>query len=212
MPRRKKVFGFSQFIIVAVLMVAVWIAADYYFNVYRHNPTETPDPEPVADVPAPPAQTAPPAQEELVPEDGFRLQTYRDEVLGFEFQYPVYAQGDAKCPSVEKTENGINLGMFFFAAAKKEGELSDFIENELQGMEIGKTENITVAGQPAVKLDYQTQGMGFNGSEVFVEYDGRIYEFGILANTTALTCGGVSDYADRVYRSVITTLKFTVNN
>jgi len=76
-------------------------------------------------------------------------------------------------------------------------------------MDINKTQNITVGGVDALQVDYQTQGMGWNGSSVFIAHNDKFYEFGILANTSAQSCGGVDDYADRVYRSVISTLKFT---
>ena len=206
MPRRKKGSRYDKFIIIAVLFVGLWIAADYYFNVYQHPRSEAP----VKDAPVPVVaepETIVPAVEKDAPalEDGFRLETYRDEKNKFEFQYPVYAQPDPKCPVIEKNDNGFNLGIFSFSISDGQGSISDFIEKELQGMEIGKTENITVAGQEAIRVDYQTRGMGWNGSAVFISRAGKFYQFGILANITAETCG---DYADRVYRSVISTIKF----
>jgi hypothetical protein len=66
-----------------------------------------------------------------------------------------------------------------------------------------------VAGQSAIKSVYQTQGMGWYGSFVYLEHGGRFFEFGLLANEKAEKCNGVNDYEDRVYQSIISTLKFT---
>ena len=209
MPRRKKTFGFNQFIVIVVIIVGIWITADYYFNVYQHSSKGAPEQESAPIVTQPAAPVTVTDEEEPALEDGFRLETYRDENGKFEFQYPVYAQPDPACPSIKKNGNGFDLGMFSFTANEGQGTISDFIDSELQGMEINKKENITVAGLAATRIDYQTQGMGWNGSLVFVGRDGKFYEFGILANTTAEKCGGVDDYADRVYRSVTSTLKFT---
>ncbi len=211
MPRRKKGFNFNQFIVITVLFIGVWIAADYYFNVYRHTQKETSDQKAIPSVNQPAVTPAPTVtvSEESVPEDDFKLETYRDENNKFEFQYPVYRQPDPGCPIIKKNAAGFDLGMFFFSINDGRGEIADFINSELQGMDIDKTESITVAGLSATQVNYQTRGMGWNGSTVFIEHAGKFYEFGILANSTAETCGGVNDYSDRVYRSVISTLKFT---
>jgi hypothetical protein len=209
MPRRKKGFGFNQFIIMAVLVVGTWIAADWYFNVYRSSLAKNSAGAPAPAAPGPAA--IPAAGEEAAPalEDGFRLETYRDADNGFEFQYPVYSQNDPGCPSLVERSDGFDLGQFSLTTSPAAGELTDFIAGQLEGMEMGESQSVAIAGLAATKVDYQTKGMGFNGSDVYIEHAGKFYDFGILANTSATTCGGVDDYADRVYRSVITTLKFT---
>jgi len=210
MPRRKKGFNFNQLIIAAVIIVATWIAADYYFNVYRR-------PESVA---APEVMTAPesaskpaaapvaPAEPEVVSSDGFAMQSYRDDRYKIEFQYPVYSKEDVRCPLIKKTDNGFEIGMFSLTVSEARSGLSGFTESQLEGMTIDKSEEKTVAGQPAIRFDYQTQGMGWYGSDTYLEYGGNFYDFGILANATPDKCGGIDDYEDRVYRSVISTLKF----
>jgi hypothetical protein len=65
-----------------------------------------------------------------------------------------------------------------------------------------------IAGRPAVKTDYETAGMGWYGSSTFVENNGQILEFGLLANESSEKCGGVENYEDLVYQSARSTLKF----
>jgi hypothetical protein len=212
MPRRKKSFNFNQLVIAAVLIVATWIAADYYFNIYRHPQTET-----VPEEAAPPATvtdtlpSVPAAQTEpeVISADGFVTATYRDDRYGIEFQYPVYGKEDSRCPVIEKTDSGFNLGMFSLTVSVAQGALADFVDGQLEGMEIGKNENKTVAGLPAIIVDYQTKGMGWYGIDTYIDRDGKVYDFGILANATPDKCGGIDDYEDRVYQSAISTLKFT---
>ena len=210
MPRKKKGFNFSRLMTAAVLIVGTWIAADYYFNVYRpaqkKTVTETAPVVPAATEPvaAPAVQPEP----EVVSADGFTAQPYRDDRYGIEFQYPVYGKEDARCPVIKKTDDGFSIGMFSLVVSEAPGELSDFVEGQLEGMTIDKNESLTVAGFSATRVDYQTQGMGWYGSDVYLKRNGKVYDFGILANATPGKCGGIDDYEDRVYQSVIATLKF----
>ena len=185
------------------------MAADFYFNVYTHSQkapavkvVETKAPETASK----PAETQ---KAVLVPENSaFEIQTYRDGRFGFEFQYPVAVKDAAQCPKIEKTDDGFSMGMFSFSLSAKNVPLADFVESELQGMTIDSRNSITVAGQPATKADYQTGGMGWSGSDTFIEHNGKIFEFGLLANESSAKCGGADDYEDQVYQAVISTLKF----
>jgi hypothetical protein len=190
---------------VLVLVIGAWFAADH-FGTWSKKQVKTPEPA------APPAAKtenkliSAPAKTE---DSSFKTETYRDERFGFEFQYPVAVKDAKDCPQLEKTEDGLSLGMFTFAVSDKSGTLDDFIASELPGMEIDNKTTITVAGRTATKVDYQTMGMGWYGSNTFIEHNGKFIEFGLLANEAAAKCGGIDDYADRVYQSVLFTLKFT---
>lgn len=215
MPRKKKTLKFSHAAIAAVLIIGTWIAADYYFNFYRHSPKvdvnreidgntdtvannlkEQPNQEPEEVLP------------EVVSSDGFATEIYNDSRYGIEFQYPVYSKQDLNCPVLNKTDSGFSIGIFSLTVSQAEGDLDNFINEQLEGMLIEKDQKLTVAGQAARQVDYQTQGMGWYGSDTYFEYGGKFYDFGILANATPGKCGGIDDYEDRVYQSVISTLKF----
>ncbi len=210
MPRRKHNFNFNRFAVIAALFVGGWIAIDYYLNVFRHPQIEETAVEksitPAADAPETESDSQP--QPEVVSSDGFTVETYRDDRYGFEFQYPVYGQPDSRCPEIKKTETGFELGIFSLTVDSAEDTLDDFVASQLEGMEIEKNEKLTVANRPAVKVDYQTKGMGWYGSDTYIEQNGRIYDFGILANEAFDKCGGIDNYEDRVYQSVVSTLKF----
>jgi hypothetical protein len=208
MPRRKKRGNFNLILIISVVAVGAWIAADFWFNVYRAPKKEVAIEEIATDFGNKDQKLA--AKEETVPvlEDGFKTETYRDDRYGFEFKYPVTTVADARCPNLEKTEDGFSMGMFSLVVGAAQGSLADYAERQLEGMEIEKRESLTVAGQTAAKVDYQAPGMGRYGSSVFVERGGKIFEFGLLAGEVPDACGGVDDYEDRVYQSVVSTLKF----
>lgn len=210
MARRKKRFNFVFLLIGLALVAATWFAADFYFNNYQNRQKEI---VPVEIVDEPAAKTEKPAaaKEDDSPalENGFKSETYRDGRFGFEFQYPVFAAGDSRCPKIEKTSDGFSLGNFSFLAIAKSGALADFIDSELQGMSIDDRKTITVGGVAAENIDYQTGGMGWYGSDTFIEHNGKFFEFGLLANESSDKCGGIDDYEDRVYQAVISTLKFT---
>jgi hypothetical protein len=209
MARRKKGFNYNFILIVLAIVGGTWIAADFWFNVWRHPQKEAAVEAPAV-VPAVKTET-PAAVETVAPvlENGFKNETYRDERFGFELQYPVFAAGDPQCPKLEKTEDGFSLGIFSFLVAAKLGTLDEFIDSELQGMAVDGKKTITVGGNAAIKADYQTGGMGWYGSSVFIERRDKFFEFGLLANESSAKCGGTDDYADRVYQLVISTLKFT---
>jgi hypothetical protein len=208
MARRKKKFNFNKLLIGAVLIIGTWFAADYYFNTWL--PSRKAAPKPVAVETAAPKTIPAAAKKDLaVSADGFTVKTYRDDVSGFEFDYPVSATNDSRCAKLEKTDEGLSLGIFSLSVSAAKDQMTDFINSELEGMTIDSRVDITVAGKPAVKIDYETSGMNWNGSIIFVENGGKIFEFGLLANEASAKCNGVSDYEDRVYQSVISTLKFT---
>ena len=169
MARRKKKKWNSNFILVILAIgVGAWIAADFWFNIYKH-PQKEDSFEPVAVEPAAPDQKTVVVENSApVLENGFKKEIYRDERYGFEFQYPITAAADARCPKLEKTEDGLSLGIFSGRGAGQ-GALADYTDRQLEGMEIEKRESLTVAGQNAVQVDYQTAGMGWYGSSVFIE-------------------------------------------
>ena len=209
MPRRKKKNNFNWIIAIIAVAVLGWIAVDFYFNVYRH-PQEKVDIVEVADNPEtesapPPEQTA----EENTPAsgDGFVLALYRDDRWGVELRYPTVA-GDARCPSPQKTDDGFSLDNFYFFAGSENETQEELMARQLQGMEIESRENIDAGGRPATKVDYQTPKAGLYGSSVFVENNGRAFEFGLLAKEAAEKCGDAYDYDERLYQSAISTLKF----
>ncbi len=209
MGRRKKKKGDFNFILgLAALVVFGWIGIDLYFNYQKRSQKESVPPAIVAE----PEQKQESVQVAEAPavelESGFKLETWRDDRYGFEFQYPITAAVDARCPKLEKTENGFAVGAFSLIAAGKQGTLADYIDRQLEGMEVETRENLTVAGQAAVKVNYQTPGMGWYGSSVFLEGKTKFFEFGLLANEAGDKCGGIDDYEDRVYQSMISTLKF----
>jgi hypothetical protein len=208
MPRRKKGFNLNLILVCLVLVVGTWIAADYYFNVAR-QPKKEPAVE-VADTQPAAKETPASAQKEPVaPEiSAFETKTYRDDRFGFEFQYPEAVKDTVLCPKFEKTDDGFNLNIFSLTTSIKQGELGDYIGSAMQGMNIDKRENITVAGIAATRIDYQTTGMGWYGSSTFIENGGRVYEFGLLANESSEKCGGADNYEDMVYQAAISTLKF----
>lgn len=206
MARRKKNNGFNWVVAALAVGVFAWIGMDFYFNFYRH-PREKVEVEIVADDPAQNDEVLPPENDAPALEDGFVLAVWRDDRYGAEFQYPTVA-GDARCLSPQKTEDGFSLGQFYFFAADAGEEMEDFMARQLQGMEIQKRDNITVADAMATKVDYQTPGMGRYGSSVFLENGGRAFEFGLLAGEAGEKCGGAPDYDDRLYQSAIATLKF----
>lgn len=205
--RRKKGFNLNFILIALLLAVGAWAAADYYFNVWQKRP----DQAPVAKTVPLAVEKTEPAKKETAPaaDEKFEMKTYRDDRLGFELQYPVALKDPQSCPALEKTADGFSLGIFNFSANDKSGALDDFINSELEGMTVDNRSDITVAGLSAKKVDYETTGMGFSGSDVFVENNGKIFEFGFLANEASAGCGGVDDYPDRVYQSVTASLKFT---
>ncbi|MFA6376894.1 MAG: hypothetical protein WCX69_05860 [Candidatus Paceibacterota bacterium] len=210
MPRRKKRNNFNLILILLALAGGIWVAADYYFNVYRAPKKEVTVENTVIDAAA--QNEKPKAKEESAPvlENGFKSEIYRDDRYGFEFQYPVTAVADGRCPKLEKTDDGFSLGAFSLVLGSGQGLLEDYMNQQLVGMEVEKKENIAVAGHPAIKVNYQTAGMGWYGSSVFVmDGNGKYFEFGLLANESGEKCGGVDDYEDQVYQSVIATLKFT---
>lgn len=207
--RKKRNYNFNWIVAGLAVGVFAWIASDFYFNVYRH-PQEKADIIEVADNPE--TESAPPPEqisEESAPasEDGFVLATYRDDRWGLELRYPTVA-GDARCPSPQKTEDGFSLGNFYFFAGSENETLEDFMARQLQGMEVESRENINAAGRPAVKTSYQTPKAGLYGSSVFLENNGWMFEFGLLAKEAAEKCGGADDYDERLYQSVISTLEF----
>lgn len=184
-----------------------WIAADFYANVYRH-PRKKDEVE-IVEVETEQNEAQTQTREDVPPEaeNGLMPAVYRDDRYGVEFSYPT-AVGDARCPSPQKTDDGFSLGdLYFFAAAPNEA-MDDFMARQLQGMEIENRENIAVAGKAAIKVNYQTPKAGLYGSSIFVQNAGRAFEFGLLAGETFKNCGGADDYGDRLYRSVIATLKF----
>ena len=185
-----------------------WIAADYYFNVYRAPKKEVATENTAINVTAQNGKTE--IKEESLPvlDNGFKNETYRDDRYGFEFQYPVTSAADARCPKLEKTDNGFSLGAFSLAVGDWQGSLADYMDRELTGMEVEKKEAIVVAKHPAIKVDYQTAGMGWYGSSFFIMGDNsKVFEFGLLANESGDKCGDIDDYEDRVYQSVILTLR-----
>jgi len=209
MARRKKGVNYNFILIVLGLAAGVWFAADFYFNVYRHPQKEVAV-EQVATTTAPSEKSATTSEAAApVLENGFKNETWRDARLGIEFQYPVFAAGDQGCPKLEKTDGGFSLGIFYFLESAARGSLADFVDGQLMGMTVDSRADISVAGKPAKKIDYETAGMGFSGSAVFLENGEKFYEFGFLANESSTECGGIDDYEDRVYQSVISTLKFT---
>ena len=189
------------------LAIGGWIVADFYVNVYR-RPQKEVEIENVKNESTQEGR-AQQSQESIVPEpeNGLAMQTYRDDRYGIEFQYPTVV-GDARCPQLLKTQDGFSLGIFALFAGEENEGMEDFMERQLQGMEIEKQENIAVAGKNAIKVNYQAQGMGWYGSSVFMQNGGRVFEFGLLANEVSEKCGGVDNYNDQVYQSVISTLKF----
>jgi hypothetical protein len=207
MARRKKGVNYNFILIILALAIGGWIAVDFYLNVYRH-PQEKVEVEIVATEPErEEKQEQTPESAAPAPENGLTAEIYRDDRYGIEFQYP-FAANDARCPKLEKNDDGFSLGdLYFFAGASNE-TMDDFMARQLQGMEIENQENIAVSGRDAVKIDYQTPKAGLYGSSVFVQNAGRVFEFGLLAGETFKNCGGVDDYGDRLYRSVIATLKF----
>jgi hypothetical protein len=212
MARRKKKNNDFNWII-AVLAVGIfgWIAMDFYANVYRHPREEsggdTENVEVQTEIPG--AKQIEPAREEAALEinDGLIMAAYRDDRYGVEFQYPT-ADDDARCPILEKTDEGFSLGTFYLFAGDKDEPMEDFIQRQLEGMEIVNREDIAIDGRNAAKIDYQTQGMGWYGSSVFAENQNRVLEFGLLANEMAEKCGGVDNYNDLLYQSVVSSLKF----
>jgi hypothetical protein len=207
MRKRKTRRNFNFILIILAVAVLGWIAADFYANIYRH-PQEKDEVE-IVEVETKQNEAQGQTQEDAPPEaeSGLAPAFYRDDRYGIEFQYP-FAANDARCPKLEKTDDGFSLGdLYFFAGASSEAP-DDFMARQLQGMEIENQENIAVAGRDAVKIDYQTPKAGLYGSSVFVQNAGRAFEFGLLAGETFKNCGSVDDYGDRLYRSVITTLKF----
>ena len=209
MARRKKKFNFNKLLIGIVLIVGTWFAADYYFNTWLLAQKAAAPKSAAVELAAPKTISAPAKKEPAASADGFVAQTYRDDARGFEFDYPVSAKNDPQCAKLEKTDDGLSLGIFSLSVNTGKGQMSDFINSELEGMTVDKRADIKVDGKPAVKVDYETSGMDWNGSSVFVENNGRIFEFGLLANEASAKCNGVEDYEDRVYQSVISTLKFT---
>ena len=209
MPRRKKRKKFNSILILLALAGGMWVAADYYFNVYRAPKKEVVIENTAINPAAQNKNTEIKEQTAPVFDNGFKNETYRDDRYGFEFQYPVTVAADSRCPKLEKTGDGFSLGSFSLAVSGGQGPLADYIDRQLSGMEVEKKENITVAGHPAIRADYQTAGMGWYGSSVFImDTNGKYFEFGLLANESGEKCGGIDDYEDRVYQSMIATLKF----
>jgi hypothetical protein len=209
MPRRKKRKNFKFILIALAIAGGVWVAADFWFNVWRAAPKEV-GTEEAAAIPVAPIGKPATSSEEVAPalENGFKSEIYRDAALGFELRYPAFAGDDVQCPKLEKTADGFSLGMFSFLVVGKQGNLDEFIASELQGMAADDKKTIMIDGNPATKIDYQAGGMGWYGSTTFIEYGGKFFEFGLLANESSAKCGGIDDYEDRVYQSVISTLKF----
>jgi len=118
MPKRKKRFSFNQLIIVIILIMAITIGIDYYFNVRQHLPQNSSTPISESNS-IPVASSVPNSNINSSPatpfaENGFQLKTYRDENNQFEFQYPIYTPSDPACPSLEENPNGFNFRRFFF--------------------------------------------------------------------------------------------------
>jgi|GEM_PF-814360 len=211
MPRRKKKGNYFNFILIALaIMVGGYIALDFYLNVYRHPQKSEPVSE-TAITPSVQKQELSVKKEEAAPEskNGFALRTYRDDRYGFEFQYPVFSGNDPQCPVLAKTDDGLSVGIFSFIVSDRQGAFEEFVVRQLEGMEIDGRTELTVGGKPAVRADYQTAGMGWSGSSVFIDDGKKFIEFGLLANESGERCGNSDDYEDRVYQSVISTLKFT---
>ncbi|MCU0653109.1 MAG: hypothetical protein MUD10_02510 [Candidatus Pacebacteria bacterium] len=208
MARRKK-GNLNTILIALALVTGTWIAADWYYNVRQSPQREEPARETITPAPRAENKTEVKTEPEAVAGSNFVLEKYADERFGIEFLYPVAAKESAECPKPEKTEDGFTLGMFSFAVSDKSGTIDDFIAGQLEGMNVDERKSITVAGKPATRVEYQTAGMGWYGSDTFVENGNRFYEFGLLANETGNKCGGADDYEDQVYQSVLSTLKFT---
>lgn len=208
MRKRKTRRNFNFILIILAVAVLGWIAADFYANIYRH-PQEKDEVE-IVEVETEQNEAQGQTQEDALPEaeSGLVMAFYRDDRYGVEFSYPTVAR-DARCPSLQKTDDGFLLGDFYFFAGAPNEAMDDFMARQLQGMEIENQENIAVSGRDAVKIDYQTPKAGLYGSSVFIQDSGRAFEFGLLAGETFKNCGGVDDYGDRLYRSVIATLKFS---
>jgi len=208
MGRRKKKSKLNTILVVLALGAIAWVGADYYSNVWQKKPAQAPEPEPAGQVEV--KESVPAPEKPIVAqESGFKTETYRDERFGFEFQYPVPVRDDPQCAKIIKTDDGFSLGIFSLYVTGGEGLLQDYINEQLAGMTVEKREAVALGGQPAVKIDYQTAGMGWYGSDTFVEHSGKFLDFGLLANEAANKCGGDEHYEDRVYQSVLSTLKFT---
>jgi len=205
MARRKKGSKLNFIIIVLVLVIGAWFVADYYFNVWQRKQITAPEPEAVQPVKEKETTTPAPAKTE---DSNFKTKTYRDERFGFEFQYPVAIKDNESCPKLQRTEDGFSLGIFTFSVSDKSGNLNDFINEQLAGMNVEKHDTLSVDNQPAIKIDYQTTGMGWYGSATFIEHNDKFFEFGLLANEASEKCGGVDNYEDQIYQAVIKTLKF----
>ena len=176
MARRKKKFNFNKLLIGAVLIIGALFAADYYFNTWL--PSRKAAPKPVAVEMVVPKSVPVAVKKDLaVYTDGFIAKIYRDDAQGFEFDYPVSAADDPQCAKLEKTDDGLSLGIFSLSVSASKDPMSDFINSELEGMTVDSRADITVAGRSAVKIDYETPGMGWNGSSVFVENGGKIFEY-----------------------------------
>lgn len=210
MGRRKKRANLKLALLGLALLAAGWFGADFFngnFGKAGQPPAAAPEQPPAADEPV-----ATPESEKMT--DGgndpqFVLETYRNDKYGFELQYPVLKNGAPGCPSLQENADGFSLGIFNFTAYETAGRaLADFVADELAGMNIETRTALAIADKPAARIDYQTTGMGFSGSSVFLEHGGYFFEFGLLVNTAPAVCGGQTGYEDKVYQSVISSLKF----
>jgi len=218
MARRKKKFNFNKLLIGAVLIVGTWFAADYYFNTWLPSRKTAPKPV-VVETAAPKNSPSESKGEQTTITEGqtsqpdepqYQLGAYKNDHYGFELQYPFLA-GDKTCLMTGVREDGFDVGTFSFSVVDPQGKLlPNFIKDDLGGIPVDSQSTVEFGSILGTKIDY-SMGMSGYGSTTYVMHNNKIYEFGLTASGTESTiCGGDGyKYEDRVYQSVITTLKFT---
>ena len=211
MGRRKK-FNWQN-ILIAILGIAllVWVAADFYNNSKNNKKEEEPAQNSAIETQnniKTPDQKNEEQSLEIEKDSKFKLVIYKNSKYGFEIQYPVAVNNDPQCAKLVETQDGFSLGIFSLAVSPAAGELKDFASEQLAGMEIDNKTDLMVGGQNAIKADYQTAGMTWSGSDTFIKCGNQIFDFGLIANTAPNKCAGDASYEDKVYQSVISTLKF----
>ncbi|MBU4480137.1 hypothetical protein KKG48_01685 [Patescibacteria group bacterium] len=190
-------------IIISILIVAVAIIAIIFVSVTNNKPSE------VA-----------PIKEEVATEMPKKIegrQTYRNEELGFEVQYPegwfvkeYKSEMVSFGPGWSRPGGGLWRVIIGMSENTPENEVEDFISNQNKSHTTNRSsiKNIEISGYPAISFESQTEGEEFYrpATRIFVSRNGKI--FGIFEDEGATSEGGPGNDNGETFKKFYESFRF----